>query len=55
MKLQVPTFISIITAAILFGGFYYTTTHRLDEVEKKIVKLEKKINKKGKKQWQDQK
>ena len=55
MKLQIPTLISIITAAILFGGFYHTTTHRLDEVEAKIAKLEKKIKKKGKKQWQDQK
>ena len=54
MKLQVPTLISIITAAILFGGFYHTTTHRLEEIEAKIIKLEKKIKKKGKKQWQEQ-
>jgi len=46
MKLQVPTLISIITAAILFGGFYHTTTHRLDEIEQKIIKLEKKNKKK---------
>lgn len=49
MKLQVPTLISIITAAILFGGFYHTTTHRLDQVEEKIIKLEKKFKKRGKK------
>ena len=48
MKLQIPTLISIITAAILFGGFYHTTTHRLDEIEAKITKLEKKIKKKEK-------
>jgi len=54
MKLQIPTLISIITAAILFGGFYHTTTHRLEEVEQKVTKLEKKIKKKGKKSWQGQ-
>jgi cell division protein FtsL len=49
MKLQISTLVTIITAAMLFGGFYYTTTHRLDQVEAKITKLEKKIKKKGKK------
>ena len=55
MKIQIPTLISIITAAILFGGFYHTTTLRLEEIEAKIIKLEKKIKKKGKKPWQGQK
>ena len=49
MKLQISTLISIVTAAILFGGFYYTTTHRLDQIEIKIVKLEKKIKKRNRK------
>jgi len=46
MKIQISTLISIITAAIFFGGFYYTTNHRLDQVEIKISELEKKIKKK---------
>ena len=48
MKLQVSTLVTLVTAAILFGGFYHTTALRLDQVEAKITKLEKKIKKRGK-------
>lgn len=48
MNLQPSVLITIVTAAITFGGFYYTTTHRLDDVESKVEKLEKKIKKRGK-------
>tara|TARA_R100000900_G_scaffold141793_1_gene123108 strand:- start:503 stop:664 length:162 start_codon:yes stop_codon:yes gene_type:complete len=42
MKLQISTLISIITAAIIFGGFYSETCSRLDSLESKVSKLETK-------------
>ena len=48
MKLQISTLVTLVTAAILFGGFYHTTALRLDLVETKIAKLEKKMKKRGK-------
>ena len=49
MKLQISTLISIITAAIIFGGFYKETNSRLDSLELRISKLEIKNSKKKKK------
>ena len=49
MKLQPSVLITIITAAIAFGGFYYTTGERLDSLEAKLEKLEKRIKVKKRK------
>tara|TARA_R110002051_G_C8590491_1_gene478741 strand:+ start:194 stop:367 length:174 start_codon:yes stop_codon:yes gene_type:complete len=49
VKLELPTLITLLTAAAILGGFYYTTQHRLDELEDKITVMEqqvKKINRK---------
>jgi hypothetical protein len=40
MKFDIKTVITIITAAAVFGGFYYTTQHRLDLLEGKMEQLE---------------
>ena len=40
VKFDIKTVITIITAAIVFGGFYYTTQHRLDQLEGTIEDLE---------------
>jgi uncharacterized membrane protein YciS (DUF1049 family) len=40
IKFDIKTVITFITAAIVFGGFYYTTQHRLDHIEAKINDLE---------------
>lgn len=45
IKFDIKTVITIITAAIVFGGFYYTTQHRLDHLEAKISDLEIEISK----------
>jgi predicted secreted protein len=45
VKFDIKTVITIITAAIVFGGFYYTTQHRLDHLEAKISDLEIEITK----------
>tara|TARA_X000001388_G_scaffold69885_1_gene58665 strand:+ start:1056 stop:1226 length:171 start_codon:yes stop_codon:yes gene_type:complete len=45
IKFDIKTVITFITAAIVFGGFYYTTQHRLDHIESKIDNLEIKIAK----------
>ena len=42
MKLQISTLVTIITAALVFGGFYSETNSRLDDLEAKIEKLESK-------------
>lgn len=47
MKLQISTLITIITAAIVCGGFYSETCSRLDSLEAKVIKLEKKSNKRN--------
>ena len=43
IKFDIKTVITFITAAIVFGGFYYTTQHRLDHLEGKIAELESDI------------
>ena len=51
VKLELPTLITLLTTAALLGGFYYTTQHRLDDLEDKITVMErqvKKINRKKK-------
>tara|TARA_R100001082_G_C4365044_1_gene161448 strand:+ start:2776 stop:2946 length:171 start_codon:yes stop_codon:yes gene_type:complete len=45
IKFDIKTVITFITAAIVFGGFYYTTQHRLDHIETKITDLEIEISK----------
>jgi len=45
IKFDIKTVITFITAAIVFGGFYYTTQHRLDHLEGKIDDLEVQISK----------
>ena len=45
VKFDIKTVITFITAAIVFGGFYYTTQHRLDHLEAKISDLEIEISK----------
>ena len=42
---QVALILSLLMPAV---GFYYTTNARLDAVEQKIIKLEKKVKKGGK-------
>lgn len=37
---NVKTLIPLIAAIIALAGFYYTTQHRLDHLEDKIVKLQ---------------
>ena len=46
---------SILAAAAILGGFYYTTQHRLDLIEKEIeemkgdiIKVRKLVNRKNK-------
>ena len=44
MKIELKTLISIITAAVVLGGFYYTTQLRLDYMELQIEELEAEIS-----------
>ena len=39
IKFDIKTVITFITAAIVFGGFYYTTQHRLDHLEGEMEDL----------------
>ena len=43
LKIDLKFLIPILSAAILFGGFYYTTQLRLDKIEDEIVSLKKEI------------
>ena len=45
LKFDIKTVITIITAAAILGGFYYTTQHRLDMIEEKIAELETDLTK----------
>lgn len=45
MKLELPTLITLLTTAALLGGFYYTTQHRLDDLEDKITVMERQVKK----------
>ena len=45
VKFDIKTVITFITDAIVFGGFYYTTQHRLDHLEGKIEDLEVQMSK----------
>ena len=45
IKFDIKTVITFMTAAIVFGGFYYTTQHRLDHLEAKIAELELQVSK----------
>ena len=45
MKLDISTLITLLTPAALLGGFYYTTQHRLDNLESKITAMEKQVKK----------
>jgi len=43
MNLNQGTLVTLITAAALLGGFYYTTQHRLDELETQMSQLSQQI------------
>ena len=43
MNIQVATLITIISAALFCGGFYYTTQLRLDSLEEDVQSLSKKL------------
>ena len=45
VKLELPTLITLLTTAALLGGFYYTTQHRLDNLEDKITVMERQVKK----------
>jgi len=45
MKIEIPILITILGAAITFGGFYYSTSHRLGALETQIESIDKRINK----------
>jgi len=45
MKIDIKTMMSILAAAAILGGFYYTTQHRLDLLEADIADLETEITK----------
>jgi len=45
MKLEISTLLTLLTTAALLGGFYYTTEHRLDDLESKITTMEKQVKK----------
>ena len=55
LKIDLKLLIPILSAAIIFGGFYYTTEHRLSQLELEIsslkedlAKIRKVANKKNK-------
>jgi hypothetical protein len=43
MNLNQGTLATLITAAALLGGFYYTTQHRLDDLETQMSQLSQQI------------
>jgi len=45
VKLELPTLITLLTTAALLGGVFYTTQHRLDDLEDKITVMDKQIKK----------
>lgn len=49
MRIQLGVFMTIITAALFCGGFYYTTQLRLDSLESQMEVLSKKVKKSPKK------
>jgi uncharacterized membrane protein YciS (DUF1049 family) len=49
MNIQVGVLMTIISAALLCGGFYYTTQLRLDSLEDQVEALSQKMKKSPKK------
>ena len=47
MKISIGTLITLITAALVCGGFYYTTQMRLDNLEQEVTVLTKKLAQKN--------
>ena len=45
IKLDLKVVLTILSAACVLGGFYYTTQHRLDNLEQKIEDIESDISK----------
>ena len=45
MNIQFGVLVTIISAALMCGGFYYTTQLRLDTLEDRVNVLSKKIKK----------
>jgi hypothetical protein len=48
MKFELSQVITIGTVIAVLGGFYYTTQHRLDNLEQQVATIKKSINKKNK-------
>ena len=44
MKLDLKTLIGLLTLAATLGGFYYTTQSRLDNLEKSVEQIERRVN-----------
>jgi cell division protein FtsL len=44
MKIEIPILITVLGAAVTFGGFYYSTAHRLSSLEREIQEVDKRIN-----------
>jgi hypothetical protein len=44
MKFDLKTLIGMLTLAATLGGFYYTTQSRLDNLEKDVAKIERRVN-----------
>jgi len=49
MKIQLGVLMTIISAALFCGGFYYTTQLRLTNLEDQVEQLSKKVKKSPKK------
>jgi hypothetical protein len=49
MKIELSHVISVGAIVALLGGFYYTTQHRLDNLEEQVENLKKSVNKKQRK------
>ena len=46
MKIELSHVISVGAIVALLGGFYYTTQHRLDNLEEQVESLKKSVDKK---------
>jgi len=49
MNINHGTLVTIITAAAILGGFYYTTEHRLDDLEDDVAEISQQVKRLTKK------
>ena len=49
MNISHSILVTVITTAAFLGGFYYTTQHRLDNLESEIAALSKQVKRIAKK------